>query len=110
MEAQSGLKRRANYRIYSASRCGSWNRTEGIRGPFPVVVPLHVSVEEGGIAAAIVVFLRPVIEVAALLIRTQVGLAETRFLASLADQQGARRLPDDRALQTVGGDDQAVHV
>src|SRR5437764_1156085 len=88
----------------------SWNRREGVRSPVAVVIPIQMAIHEGGVAAALVILLRAVIQVTASLIWPQIRFVVARVFPCLTNKQGLRGLADGRSPDPVGGDDEAVHM
>ena len=75
-----------------------------------VRIPLHVTIDETGVAAVFVVPLRSIIEKATGLIRSEIGFVETGLYAGFGNLKGARRFGDRRSAQPIRRDDEAVHV
>src|SRR6266851_1511653 len=87
-----------------------WDGLERIGVPMAVRIPLHVAIDETGIAAVLVVPLWSIVEKATGLIRSEIGFVEAGLLAGFGNQQSARRFGNGRSAQPVRRDDEAVHV
>src|SRR6266699_70621 len=91
-------------------RTALWDGLERIGVPMAVRIPLHVTIDETGVAAVLVVPLGSIIKKATGLIRSEIGFVETGLLAGFSNQESARRFGNSRSAQPVGRNDEAVHV
>src|SRR5258708_29545208 len=87
-----------------------WERLERIGVPMTVRIPLHVAIDETGVAAVLVIPLWSVVEKATGLIRSEISFVETGLYAGFGNLKGAHRFGDSRISQPIRRDDEAVHV